>query len=263
MIFRNAHRKIPAALAILAVLVVGILLPGHARAQVVGGTLSGTVTDPSGAAIPGTRISIKNVATGVTTNVYTRLGRLLFVSQLAAGDLRGHGLNRSDPYDFPNRLTGPGCGSLINPGYPNNVKTQCFALPSAPSMAFWQADCDTTSAIFSGPGGNLIPEPFPYCFNLRGNAGRDIIPGPGLVNVDFSVFKNNPIRRISENFDVQFRVEAFNILNRANFSFPQPEGTGVGDAIFDSTGAPTGTAGLITSTTTAAREIQFALKLIW
>jgi len=71
MIFRNAHRKIPAALAILAVLVVGILLPGHARAQVVGGTLSGTVTDPSGAAIPGTRISIKNVATGVTTNVTT------------------------------------------------------------------------------------------------------------------------------------------------------------------------------------------------
>jgi outer membrane receptor protein involved in Fe transport len=171
------------------------------------------------------------------------------------------GLNSSDPYDFPNVLSGPGCTSLINPGNPTNyVKTQCFALPTAPNMAFWLANCDTTSGIF---GPNLTPEPFPYCFNLRGNAGRDIIPGPGLVNVDFSVFKNNPIRRISESFNVQFRAEVFNIFNRPNFLFPDPEGTGVGDSIFDSTGAATGTAGLITSTTTAARQIQFALKVIW
>jgi hypothetical protein len=31
----------------------------------------------------------------------------------------------------------------------------------------------------------------------------------------------------------------------------------------DCTGAPTGVAGLLTSTTTAAREIAFALKVIW
>jgi Carboxypeptidase regulatory-like domain/TonB-dependent Receptor Plug Domain len=171
------------------------------------------------------------------------------------------GMKNSDPYDFPNVLTGSGCSSLINPGNPTNyVKTQCFALPTAPNMAFWQANCDTTSGIF---GPNLTPEPFPYCFNLRGNAGRNIIPAPGLVNLDFSVFKNNPVRRISENFNIQFRAEVFNIFNRANFSFPEPEGTGVGDAIFDAAGAPTGTAGLITATTTAAREIQFALKVIW
>ena len=33
--------------------------------------------------------------------------------------------------------------------------------------------------------------------------------------------------------------------------------------IFDSSGAPTGVAGLLTSTTTTAREIQFALKVTW
>jgi hypothetical protein len=33
--------------------------------------------------------------------------------------------------------------------------------------------------------------------------------------------------------------------------------------IFDKTGAPTGVAGLLTSTTTTSRQIQFALKLIW
>jgi len=74
------------------------------------------------------------------------------------------------------------------------------------------------------------------------------------------VYKNNYVRRISENFNVQFRAEFFNILNRANFAVPvMPDNTD----IFDSTGAPTGVAGLLTSTTTAAREIQFALKFIW
>src|ERR1700676_1750486 len=39
--------------------------------QVVGGSLSGTVSDESGAAIPEATVSISNVATGVTTNVTT------------------------------------------------------------------------------------------------------------------------------------------------------------------------------------------------
>jgi len=168
------------------------------------------------------------------------------------------GLNSSDPWDFPNRLTGPGCKSLINPGNPNNyIKTQCFALPTAPNMAFWQSNCDTTSAIY---GPNLTTEPFPVCFNLRGNAGRNILIGPGTSELDFSIFKNNPIKKISETFNVQFRSELFNILNRANFAVPiTPDHTD----IFDSAGSPSGSAGLLTSTTTTAREIQFALKVIW
>jgi hypothetical protein len=78
--------------------------------------------------------------------------------------------------------------------------------------------------------------------------------------LDFSVFKNHAIKKISENFNVQFRAEFFNILNHPNFAVPAtPNNTD----IFDSTGAPTGVAGLLTSTTTTAREIQFALKLGW
>jgi hypothetical protein len=159
------------------------------------------------------------------------------------------GLNSSDPWDFPNRLTGPGCGSLINPGNPNNyIRTQCFAVPTVPSAAFYTANCD--------PAFGTAPQ----CFNLRGNAGRNIVIGPGASNLDFSVYKNNYAKRISENFNVQFRAEFFNILNRANFAVPViPDHTD----IFDSTGAPTGVAGLLTSTTTTAREIQFALKVIW
>ena len=78
--------------------------------------------------------------------------------------------------------------------------------------------------------------------------------------MDFSVFKSNYIKRISENFNVRFRAEFFNILNHANFAVPVlPDNTD----IFDSSGAATGVASLLTSTTTAAREGQFALKFSW
>ena len=159
------------------------------------------------------------------------------------------GQNSSDTWDVPDRSNGPGCKSLVNPGNPNNyIKTQCFAIPSAPSAAFYAANCDPTQGVF------------PQCFNLRGNAGRNILSGPGLEEFDFSVFKNNYIRRISENFNVQFRAEIFNLFNHANFAPPTlPDNTD----IFDSTGAPTGVAGLLSSTVTTAREIQFALKIIW
>jgi hypothetical protein len=188
-------------------------------------------------------------------------------------DADPQGLNSSDTWDFPNRLTGPGCATLTNPGNPNNyIKTECFAVPTAPCSAgttaatcpFYNGSasngvgCDPAPPL--GPKGAPLLVPFPECFNLRGNSGRNILIGPGTSNLDLSVFKNNPVRRISESFNVQFRAEVFNALNRANFAVPvTPDHTD----IFDSTGAPTGVAGLLTSTTTTAREIQLALKLIW
>ena len=99
----------------------------------------------------------------------------------------------------------------------------------------------------------------PQCFNLRGNSGHNILVGPGTSNLDFSVFKNNYIKRISENYNMRFRAEFFNILNRANFAVPITPGN---TDIFDSMGAPTGVAGLLTSTTTTAREIQSALESV-
>ena len=54
-----------AASCVLAIL----FMCGQASAQVTGATLSGTVTDTSGAAIPQARVSIRNVATGIVTAV--------------------------------------------------------------------------------------------------------------------------------------------------------------------------------------------------
>jgi outer membrane receptor protein involved in Fe transport len=163
----------------------------------------------------------------------------------------------SDDWDFPNRLSGAGCNSLTNSGNATTyIKTNCFAVPTAPNQKFWNEFCDPAPPSLGAP----LPPGDLHCFNLRGNAGRNILIGPGLTELDFSVFKNNYIRRISENFNIQFRAEIFNILNHTNFAVPTtPDNTD----IFDGTGAPTGVAGLLSKTTTSAREIQFAIKFIF
>jgi hypothetical protein len=50
-----------------------------------------------------------------------------------------------------------------------------------------------------------------------GNAGRNIVRGPGFHNLDFSILKNT---RLTENVNLQFRAEFFNITNHPNFALP-------------------------------------------
>ena len=171
------------------------------------------------------------------------------------------GLGSSDDWDYPNRLGGPGCNSLVNPGNPvKYVKTECFSVPSAPDMAFWTANCDPFPPSMQSKNKPPVAAVFPQCFNLRGNAGRNILTAPGLINMDFAVFKNNHIRRISETFNIQFRAEMFNILNRANFAPPVlPDQTD----IFNGDGSLNDSAGQLKSTVTDAREIQFGIKIVW
>jgi hypothetical protein len=52
---------------------------------------------------------------------------------------------------------------------------------------------------------------------IAGNAGRNILIGPRLINLDISVLKNF---RIHERATLQFRVEAYDLLNRANPGVP-------------------------------------------
>ncbi len=87
-----------------------------------------------------------------------------------------------------------------------------------------------------------------------GNVGRNTLIGPGLAELDVSVLKSTAI---SERVHLQFRAEFFNILNRANFGTPNT-------VVFTSASAvPAPTAGVITSTSTTSRQIQFGLKLLW
>jgi len=51
-----------------------------------------------------------------------------------------------------------------------------------------------------------------------GNEGRNGIRGPGIANLDLSLFKNF---NLGETRRIQFRAESFNVLNHPNFFLPQ------------------------------------------
>jgi hypothetical protein len=55
----------------------------------------------------------------------------------------------------------------------------------------------------------------PNTMGTYGNSGRDIVLGPKYVDLDMGLMRNIPIR---ESMHVEFRAEAFNILNHANFA---------------------------------------------
>jgi outer membrane receptor protein involved in Fe transport len=54
-------------------------------------------------------------------------------------------------------------------------------------------------------------------YGAFGNAGRNILEGPGLATWNASVLKDT---KITEGATIQFRLEAFNLLNRTNFNLP-------------------------------------------
>ncbi|HZT31180.1 MAG TPA: TonB-dependent receptor [Bryobacteraceae bacterium] len=86
---------------------------------------------------------------------------------------------------------------------------------------------------------NTLQNPL-VCF---GNAGRNILSGPGLVNFDFALMKTF---RLGETSSLQFRSEFFNLWNTPPLGFPTNILT-----------SPT--VGRILSAG-AARQIQFALR---
>jgi hypothetical protein len=106
-----------------------------------------------------------------------------------------------------------------------------------------------TPAQWFNPAAFLAP---PSASGFYGNLGRDTLEGPGLATWDLSLLKDTHLR---EKLNLQFRAELFNLLNRANFNTPNA-------VTFTPTGVSP-TAGVITSTSTTSRQVQFGLKLLW
>ncbi len=119
-------------------------------------------------------------------------------------------------------------------------------------------------AILGGPNRYFDPA----CFAIPqvgflGTAGRNILTGPRHANWDFSLVKETAIPHLGEGTHLEFRAEFFNLLNHADFNIPTG-GRNVYTA--DPTRAvttPLSTAGQITDTLQPAREIQFALKIVF
>ncbi|MBA2306312.1 MAG: TonB-dependent receptor [Acidobacteria bacterium] len=115
------------------------------------------------------------------------------------------------------------------------------------------------------PGANPNPvlggatqyfDPTAFCLQpagFIGNAPRNSVIGPGFATVDLILARGIELGGTRE---VQIRVEAFNILNRANFAFPTAQ-------LFNTDGTYRSDAGRITSTVGTPRQIQLGAKIVW
>ena len=92
-----------------------------------------------------------------------------------------------------------------------------------------------------------------------GNTGRGDFTGPNLRTLDLSLAKAARWAALGDRGRLEFRLEGFNILNRANFGVPELRafaGTRDGEA-------PLSTFGRITTTVTSARQVQLGVRVIF
>ena len=169
---------------------------------------------------------------------------------------------------FAGNATGFG-NALISGWTANTIITAQGGFPFTPQLSYNPSNTGDTKnpvrpfvnpnftgpVIFGNPNQWFNPAAFlalPNNSGFDGNLGRDTLQGPGLTTWDFSLLKDTPIR---ETMRMQFRAEFFNILNHANFNTP--------NAVTFTPSGVSPTAGLITSTSTTSRQIQFAVKVLW
>ncbi len=117
-----------------------------------------------------------------------------------------------------------------NTSWPNRI---CKGTISNPSVSRWyNTDC--------------FVAPAQYVF---GNEGRNVLTGPGRNNMDFALHRIFPLK-FREGMSLEFRAEAYNLLNHPQFQFP---GATIGAS----------NAGIISATAVPNRELQMALRLMF
>jgi hypothetical protein len=179
----------------------------------------------------------------------------------SAQDIR-HRFTATYTYDLPwgkgrRWLNKGGIENIILGGWQTNgFITAETGLPFTPTLQTTTVNTGTGSRPDRIASGNLssgqniknwfdvtaftAPAPFTY-----GNAGRDILFGPGRTNFDLSLFKDFPIR---EQVKLQFRAESFNTFNHPQFGLPSGS---IGNSA----------AAVISSIVGNPRQMQVALRL--
>jgi hypothetical protein len=163
----------------------------------------------------------------------------------------------------------PWWNMLIGSWQISGIETIQSGLPFTPQLSYNPSnDGDTRNPvrpslnpsftgpiILGGPGRYFDPSAFiaPLA-NTYGNAPRNFLQGPGISETDLSFAKKFPL---TERLNLQFRAELFNIFNHTNFNNPNPV------VLTSATSRPSPTAGVITSTSTSSRQVQFGLKLLF
>ncbi|PYU00865.1 MAG: hypothetical protein DMG38_06160 [Acidobacteria bacterium] len=179
--------------------------------------------------------TIIQVQTGNPLNLTTSIANFTGTTPLTAG-----GGLRPDLLS-PVTVTG-------NPAQWFSNATVCapFGPPGQPTILASFPLCSATpNAAFALP---LGPTPAGDHF---GNLGRNAFTGPRFVNADLSLVKNT---KLSERMNLQFRTEAFDVLNHPNFGNPNLNAQNSIFGKITTTRFPTGDFG-------SARQLQVSLKL--
>jgi len=125
---------------------------------------------------------------------------------------------------------------VSNTGPAHDSRANCIGDP------FTGTSTDPRKGVWLNASAFAVP-----ALGTFGNCGARNFHGPGLQNVDLSLFKSFPV---TESTKLEFRAESFNLFNHANFtnpnSFYSPFSLGSFGGIFNTVGDP--------------RELQFALK---
>lgn len=138
----------------------------------------------------------------------------------------------------------------------DNANTGTSGLQRPNVIGIASASCDGSNPRVSCVNLGGFQQAAPFTF---GNAGRNILRGPGIETVNFSGFKNFAFK---ERYNIQFRAEFFNLLNtpvfnNPNATLPLLSGTQT------YTAANIQNFGTITSTRLDNRQIQFGLKFLF
>jgi len=133
------------------------------------------------------------------------------------------------------------CGAAATAPYAGNATLTSLALASL-----------SDNGCYAQNGGILTP---PAYGTGEGNSGRDVFRAPDYINVDMSVAK---VWTLKERYSAQFRLEFFNLFNRADVTTPGANpasrtGFGCSCVTPDSSNPVVGSGG--------PRHIQFGLKL--
>jgi hypothetical protein len=176
-------------------------------------------------------------------------------------------------------LTGAGdaIDTLVSGWMLNSIVLLQSGFPFTPQLAYNPSNNgDTRNPVrpflnpaFRGPVVTANPNQWfnPAAFiappsnsGFYGDMPRNAYTGPGLATWDFSAVKDT---RLGSRSTLEFRLEIFNLLNRANFNTP--------NLIVAALQAPPNatlpevspTAGQITSTSTTSRQVQLGIRLLW
>lgn len=140
-----------------------------------------------------------------------------------------HRVNIALLYDLPKLAVPRGASALLNGWQLNGILTAQTGYPfkiSAGNRGLIGGNADFGDLV-GDPRRPAGADPVHMWFNTaafvlpplgeHGTLGRNAIRGPGKAVINFSTFKNF---KATERFTVQYRFEAFNLFNRANFDPP-------------------------------------------